>query len=91
MIARTLTAELASKGIRINNIAPGMIATPMTIARLNDRDGSEQALSHIPMRRPGQPQEIANVALFLASEQASYVSGSTYFADGGLLQSIGGA
>ena len=91
MIARTLTAELAGKGVRINNVAPGMITTPMTAERLFDPEQAEQALQSIPMGRPGEPQEIANVVLFLASDDASYVSGSTFFADGGLLQNIGGA
>jgi glucose 1-dehydrogenase len=91
MIARTLTAELAGKGVRINNLAPGMIATPMTAGRLHDREQGAQSLQRIPMGRPGEPQEIANVALLLASDDASYVSGATWFVDGGLLQSIGGA
>ena len=91
MVARTLTAELAGKGVRINNIAPGMIATPMTTPRLHDPEKSAQALQRIPMGRAGEAQEIANVALFLASDDASYVTGSTYFADGGLMQSTGGA
>ncbi len=91
MVARTLTAELAGKGVRINNVAPGMIATPMTTETLFDNEQAEQAMRSIPMGRPGEPQEIANVVLFLASDDASYVSGSTFFADGGLLQNIGGA
>jgi len=91
MVARTLGLELASKRVRINNIGPGLIATPMTTERLHDPEESDQALQQIPMGRAGEPQEIANVALFLASDDASYVTGSTYFADGGLLQHIGGA
>lgn len=91
MVARTLTAELAGKGVRINNVAPGMIATPMTSERLLDPEEGAVAMKSIPMRRPGEPQEIANVVLFLVSDEASYVSGSTFFVDGGLLQHIGGA
>ena len=91
MVARTLTAELAGKGVRVNNVAPGMIATPMTTERLLDPEQGEQAMKRIPMGRPGEPQEIANVVLFLVSDDASYVSGSTFFADGGLLQNVGGA
>ncbi len=91
MVARTLTAELAGKGVRINNVAPGMIATPMTSERLNDPEEGAKSLQQIPMGRAGEPQEIANVVLFLASDESSYVSGSTFFADGGLLQNIGGA
>jgi glucose 1-dehydrogenase len=90
-VTRTLALELAPKGIRVNNIAPGMIATPMTADTLNDPEQAEQAKQQIPMRRPGQPQEVANVALFLASDDSTYVTGSSYFVDGGLMQHIGGA
>lgn len=89
-ITRTLALELADKGIRINNIAPGMIATPMTQDRLDDPKGAEIARRRIPMGRPGRPEEVAQVALFLASDDASYVTGSSYFVDGGLMQNIGG-
>lgn len=88
-ITRTLALELAPKGIRVNNIGPGMIATPMTASALEDPETRQQSVQSIPMGRPGQPQEIANVALFLASDDASYVTGSTYFADGGWLQAVG--
>ena len=91
MVARTLALELAPQRVRINNIGPGMIATPMTVDRLHDPEKSEQSLARIPMGRAGQPQEVANVALFLASDDASYVTGSTYFVDGGLMRSVGGA
>jgi glucose 1-dehydrogenase len=90
-ITRTLALELAPKHVRINNVAPGMITTPMTAERLFDPEQAEQALQRIPMRRPGEPQEIANVVLFLASDDSSYVTGSTYFADGGLIRNVGGA
>ena len=89
-ITRTLALELAPQGVRINNIAPGMIATPMTADRLSDPEKAEQSSERIPMRRPGQPQEVANLALFLASDDASYVTGSSYFVDGGLTQNVGG-
>ena len=89
MITRCLALELGPKGVRINNIGPGMIATPMTTDSLNDPDSSADAMAKIPMSRPGEQQEIANVALFLASDEAGYVTGSTYFADGGLMQKVG--
>jgi glucose 1-dehydrogenase len=88
-ISRTLALELAPKGVRVNNIAPGMIATPMTEDRLEDPQKAEESKQRIPMRRPGEPQEVANVALFLASDDASYVTGSSYFVDGGLTQNVG--
>jgi glucose 1-dehydrogenase len=89
MVTRTLALELAPKGVRINNLAPGMIATPMTTPTLHDPEQSAEALARIPLGRPGEPQEMANVALFLASDEASYVTGSTFFADGGLRQKVG--
>jgi len=90
-VTRSLVKELAPLGIRINNIAPGMIATPMTAERLTDAETAKQSGEAIPMGRPGLPLEIANVALFLASDAASYVTGSSYFVDGGLMQTRGGA
>ncbi len=89
MVTRTLALELAPQGVRVNNLAPGMIATAMTTDTLHDPEQSEQALSKIPLGRPGEAQEMANVALFLASDEASYVTGSTFFADGGLRQHVG--
>ena len=89
MVTRTLALELAPHGIRVNNLAPGMIATPMTASTLQDADASAEAIAKIPLGRPGEPQEMANVALFLASDEASYVTGSTFFADGGLCQRVG--
>ncbi|MDQ3854874.1 MAG: SDR family oxidoreductase [Chloroflexota bacterium] len=88
-VTRTLAQQLAPQGVRVNNIAPGMIATPMTAESLEDPQQAEQSTQRIPMGRPGEPQEIANVALFLASDDASYVTGSSYFVDGGLMQSVG--
>jgi glucose 1-dehydrogenase len=89
MVTRTLALELARQHVRINNVAPGMIATPMTVSTISDPQQSEEALAKIPMGRPGDEQEIADVITFLASDKASYVTGSTFFADGGLMQKVG--
>lgn len=90
MVTKTMALELAPKGVRINTIAPGMIATPMTVSTLHDTEAAEQAEARIPMGRAGEQQEIANVALFLASDEASYITGSSFFADGGLTLKIQG-
>ena len=88
-ITRNLSRELAKQGIRVNNIAPGFIATPMTEDALSDPKEMEESRKHIPLARPGRPEEVAAVALFLASDDASYITGSSYFVDGGLLQMVG--
>ena len=89
MVTRTMALELAGQNVRVNTIGPGMIATPMTTSTLFDPEQAEESLAKIPMGRPGEVQEIANVALFLASDEASYVTGSSFFADGGLRQKVG--
>ena len=89
MVTRTLALELAGRGVRINNVAPGMIATPMTTPTIHDPQQSEEAIAKIPMGRPGEVQEIADLITFLASDKASYITGSTFFADGGLMQKVG--
>jgi glucose 1-dehydrogenase len=90
-VTRTLALELAAKGVRLNNVAPGLIATPLTAKKIDDPERSAHDRRQIPMHRPGEPHEVANVVLFLASDAASYVTGSSYFVDGGLLRNIGGA
>ena len=88
-ISRTLALELAPQGVRIDNIAPGMIVTPMTAEWVEDSQQLEESKQWIPMRRLGEPQEVANVALFQASDDVSYVTGSSSFVDGGLTQNVG--
>lgn len=90
-VTRTLALELAPKGVRLNNVAPGMIATPMTQDRLDDDAEAAKAARNIPMGRAGRPEEVAAVVLFLASDAASYVTGSSYFVDGGLVRNLGGS
>ncbi|MXV51436.1 SDR family oxidoreductase [Pedobacter sp. HMF7647] len=88
-LTRTIALEVASFGINVNNIAPGMILTPMNKEAMENKEVRDEASSHIPAKRPGQPEEVAKVALFLASGDSDYVNGSTYFIDGGLSLNVG--
>ena len=81
--ARSIAAELAPKNIRVNTVAPGMIDSVM-VKRI-PRNIMKQTLSAIPVGRLGQPEEIARVVAFLASEDSAYMIGQTLIADGGLL------
>ena len=86
-LTRCLAKELASRKVRVNAVAPGMIETEMSQAVRNlAGDRIQQA---IPLRRVGQPEEIANVVRFLASDEASYITGQVIRVDGGI--SLGGA
>ena len=84
MLTKTLALEVADKGIRINSIAPGAIATMMNVDILEDEEKRKAEENKIPMHRIGEPNEIGKVALFLASDAASYITGTTIYVDGGL-------
>ncbi|ONH23662.1 SDR family oxidoreductase [Pseudofrankia asymbiotica] len=84
LLTRTMAIELAEHGITVNAVAPGEIATPMT--GQTDIDPRTQRRPGVPLGRPGDAREIAAVVAFLASPAASYVTGSSYVADGGTLQ-----
>ncbi|MGI4729094.1 MAG: SDR family NAD(P)-dependent oxidoreductase [Janthinobacterium lividum] len=86
---RALALEVAEQGINVNNIAPGMILTPMNQKAMDDPKFREEKEQKIPMKRAGQPEEIAYVAVFLASADADYVTGSTYAMDGGFMRMLG--
>jgi glucose 1-dehydrogenase len=83
-LTKTLALEYASRGIRVNAVGPGAIVTPINEAWINDPKKRAEVESHIPMGRAGTPEEIAAVFAFLASDDASYITGQTIFACGGL-------
>ena len=85
MLTRNLAIELAPLGITINNVAPGAIETPINKALLNDPKKLNELLGNIPLKRLGKPEDVAGLAAFLASSDADYVTGTTFFVDGGLL------
>jgi glucose 1-dehydrogenase len=84
MLTRNLAVELGPLGITINSIAPGAIATPINTALLNDPAKLRSLTDQIPLGRLGRPEDVAGLAVFLASDEAGYVTGSTYVVDGGL-------
>ncbi|MDK2821058.1 MAG: 3-oxoacyl-[acyl-carrier protein] reductase [Clostridia bacterium] len=81
-LTKSLAKEVASRGILVNAIAPGFIATDMT-ADLNEKV-KEEWDKHIPLKRPGEPEEVADVVLFLASSASKYMTGQVLVVDGGL-------
>jgi glucose 1-dehydrogenase len=89
MLARTIAVELAPHNITVNNIGPGAIFTPIDKDVESDPKLEQQILSQIPMHRWGKPEEVAHLALFLASDDAAYITGSTHFIDGGMLRNAG--
>ena len=85
MLTLNLAQELAKDGIRVNAIAPGAIATPMTQATRDDPARLERFLTRIPLGRMGDPEELVGPAVFLASSMSSYVTGSVLVVDGGYM------
>lgn len=85
MMTRNLAIELAPFGIMVNSIAPGAIETPINKALLSDPAELSALLENIPLKRLGQPSDVAEAVAFLASDKANYITGTTIFVDGGLL------
>ena len=88
MLARNLCIELAPYKITVNNIAPGAITTPINSDVLEDKEERAAAIREIPLERFGTPEEVAGCAVYLASDEAAYVTGSTFYIDGGLTQQV---
>ena len=84
-LTRAMALSLAPYGIRVNAVGPGSVMTDMLKTVVKDRDVSDRILSRTPMGRIGDPSEIAGIVAFLASKDASYVTGQTVYADGGRL------
>jgi NAD(P)-dependent dehydrogenase (short-subunit alcohol dehydrogenase family) len=82
MLSRNLALELAEYGIRVNSVAPGVIATPR-----NQAD-AERLDPEVPLGRPGKPEEVAALVAWLCSDEATYVTGSSYIIDGGMVQQV---
>ena len=82
---KVLALRLAQEGVRVNAIGPGSIATEMFAAVASDPQKYRSVMSRTPMGRPGRPDEIGKIAVFLASDQSSYITGQTIYPDGGRL------
>ncbi len=90
MLCRDLALELAPHRINVINVAPGAIATPINKATLEDPQKKAALEREIPLGRIGTPEEVAKLVAYLASDDASYITGTTVFIDGGLMRSTGG-
>jgi glucose 1-dehydrogenase len=88
-LTRTLCLEVAPDRINVNNIAPGMILTPINQEAIDDPEAREKQVRNIPWKRAGEPHEIARLAVYLVSEEADYVTGQTFTVDGGLSMNVG--
>jgi glucose 1-dehydrogenase len=86
MLTRTAGVELGAHGIRVVNVAPGAVATPINQSTMDDADKLKTLDASIPVGRMAQPEEIADVVVFLASGKAAYMNATTVFIDGGIMQ-----
>ena len=83
MLTKCMAQQYASEGVRVNAVLPGPIDTPLLHASFDTPEAIEESAQKNPMKRIGKPEEVANVVAFLASDQASYVTGALYTVDGG--------
>ena len=82
MLSKSLAIELAERNIRVNSVAPGVIATPR-----NEED-AHTLDPEVPLGRPGKPEEVAALVVWLASDEAAYATGQSYILDGGMTQQV---
>jgi glucose 1-dehydrogenase len=87
MLTRTAGVELGPQGIRVVNIAPGAVATPINTKTLNDPEQKQKLEDAIPLGKVAEPSEIGDAVLFAASDAARYITATTIFVDGGIMQS----
>ncbi len=90
MLTRTSALELAPHQILVAAVGPGAVATPINASTMQDSQKMKKLQSEIPLQRMAKPKEIAQLVAFLASDEASYVTASTFFIDGGLMHASGG-
>lgn len=83
-LTRAIAIDYAQDGIRCNVVNPGLIATPMAAPLMADPEQLGPILAHYPIRRPGKPEEVADMVLYLASDEAAWVTGGTFTIDGGM-------
>ena len=88
-LTRCLALELAEHGTTVNNLAPGMVLTPMNQEAIDDPEKLKEQVQSIPAKRAAEPHEVAELALYLASQAASYATGATFTLDGGLQMNLG--
>jgi len=83
-LTRAIAIDYAKDGIRCNVVNPGLVATPMAAPLMANPQQLDPILSHYPIRRPGTPEEVASMVLYLASDEAAWVTGGTFTIDGGM-------
>jgi NAD(P)-dependent dehydrogenase (short-subunit alcohol dehydrogenase family) len=83
-LTRSLAVDYAKEGIRCNVVNPGLIDTPMAAPLMSNPEHLDPILAHYPIRRAGKPEEVANMVLYLASDEAAWVTGGTFPIDGGM-------
>jgi len=89
MLMRTIAVELVPHGITVKNISPGAIETPINKNLDEHPEQRQELLSEIPLGRIGRPEDVASMAVYLASNASSYSTGSTFFVDGGMIRQAG--